>query len=209
MTTPNKSHKLFSPLFLVAFLCVLITHKSFAQFVVKENTILTLKQDVHTLEQNNSFQSDLLGEGTLHFIGVSQQVSTSSSTSLSNVAIHDASQLEIKNKLHINGDLKIISENLALHHPLLMQGSIRLFNTASIQNAHLISYLFTEQIEHNKGTLVQNIQIPAFLGVNANTLVRHTVESLLLKKAPLYVVVSYLFDTAPPLSPPPENTSFS
>ena len=54
-----------------------------AQFVVKKDFIVTLNNDVYTLEQENTFQSDLLGEGTLHFTGVSQQVSTSITTSLS------------------------------------------------------------------------------------------------------------------------------
>ena len=207
MKTPFRNFQNFSSslLLLVVVGFLLSTVKISAQFVVKKNYVLTLNDDVYTLEEENSFQSELLGEGILHFNGVSQQVSTSSSTSLNDVTIHDASQLEIKNKLNITGDLNIISETLVLQHPLLMQGSIRLFNAASIQNTYLITYLFTEQIEHNKGTLVLSTQTPAFLGVNANTLVRHTAESLLLKKASLYVTVSYFFDTGPPLSPPPEK----
>ena len=188
------------------FLCTL---KLSAQFVVKKDFILTLNDNVYTLEQENTFQSDLLGEGTLHFIGGSQQLSTSITTSLSDVVIHDASQLEIKNKLIITGDLNIISETLVIRHPLLMQGSIRLLNAASIQNAYLITYLFTEQIEHNKGTLVQNIQILAFSRLETHSLVKRTTASLLYKKAPLYVAVNYLFDTAPPLSPPPEKDTCS
>ena len=211
MKTPSPNFQNFSSslLLLVVFGFLLSTVQMSAQFVVKKNYVLTLNDDVYTLEEENSFQSELLGEGTLHFNGISQQVSTSSSISLNDVTIHDASQLEIKNKLNITGDLNIISETLVLHHPLLMQGSIRLFNAASIQNAYLITYLFTEQIEHNTRTLVLSTQTPAFLGVNANTLVRHTAESWLFKKAPLYVAVSYLFDTAPPLSPPPEKDTCS
>ena len=207
MKTPSPNFQNFSSslLLLVVFGFLLSTVQMSAQFVVKKNYVLTLNDDVYTLEEENSFQSELLGEGTLHFNGISQQVSTSSSISLNDVTIHDASQLEIKNKLNITGDLNIISETLVLQHPLLMQGSIRLFNAASIHNTHLITYLFTEHIEHNTGTLVLGTQTPAFLGVNANTLVRHTAESWLFKKAPLYVAVSYLFDTAPPLSPPPEK----
>ena len=206
MKTPSLNLQNFSSSLLVLVVFgFLFTLKLSAQFVVKKDFILTLNDDVYTLEEENSFQSELLGEGTLHFNGVSQQVSTSSSISLNDVTIHDASQLEIKNKLNITGDLNIISETLVLQHPLLMQGSIRLFNAASIQNTYLITYLFTEQIEHNTGTLVLSTQTPAFLGVNANTLVKYTTASLLLKKAPLYVAVSYLFDTAPPLSPPPEK----
>ena len=207
MKTPSPNFQNFSSslLLLVVFGFLLSTVQMSAQFVVKKNYVLTLNDDVYTLEEENSFQSELLGEGTLHFNGVSQQVSTSSSISLNDVTIHDASQLEIKNKLNITGDLNIISETLVLQHPLLMQGSIRLFNAASIQNTYLITYLFTEQIEHNTGTLVLSTQTPAFLGVNANTLLRHTAESWLFKKAPLYVAVSYLFDTSPPLSPPPEK----
>ena len=210
MKTPSPNFQNFSSslLLLVVFGFLLSTVQMSAQFVVKKNYVLTLNDDVYTLEEENSFQSELLGEGTLHFNGISQQVSTSSSISLNDVTIHDASQLEIKNKLNITGDLNIISETLVLQHPLLMQGSIRLFNAASIQNAYLITYLFTEQIEHNTRTLVLSTQTPAFLGVNANTLVRHTAESWLFKKAPLYVAVSYLFDTAPPLSPPPEKDIF-
>ena len=211
MKTPSPNFQNFSSslLLLVVFGFLLSTVQMSAQFVVKKNYVLTLNDDVYTLEEENSFQSELLGEGTLHFNGISQQVSTSSSISLNDVTIHDASQLEIKNKLNITGDLNIISETLVLQHPLLMQGSIRLFNAASIQNAYLITYLFTEQIEHNTRTLVLSTQTPAFLGVNANTLVRHTAESWLFKKAPLYVAVSYLFDTAPPLSPPPEKDTCS
>jgi len=210
MKTPFRNFQNFSSSLLVlvvfGFLCTL---KLSAQFVVKKDFILTLNNDVYTLEQENTFQSDLLGEGTLHFTGVSQQLSTSLNTSLNDVAIHDASQLEIKNKLNIKGDLKIISETLVLHHPLLMQGSVRLLNAASIQNAYLITYLFTEQIEHNKGTWVQNIQIPAFFRLETHSLVKHTTASLLYKKAPLYVAVNYLFDTEPPLSPPPEKDTCS
>jgi len=210
MKTPFRNFQNFSCSLLVlvvfGFLCTL---KLSAQFVVKKDFILTLNNDVYTLEQENSFQSDLLGKGTLHFTGVSQQLSTSLNTSLNDVAIHDASQLEIKNKLNITGDLKIISETLVLHHPLLMQGSIRLLSAASIQNAYLITYLFKEQIEHNKGTWVQNIQIPAFFRPETHSLVKHTTASLLYKKAPLYVVVNYRFDTAPPLSPPPEKDTYS
>ena len=210
MKTPFRNFQNFSSSLLVLVVFgFLFTLKLSAQFVVKKDFILTLNDDVYTLEEENSFQSELLGEGTLHFTGVSQQLSTSITTSLSDVAIHDASQLEIKNKLNITGDLNIISETLVLQHPLLMQGSIRLFNAASIQNTYLITYLFTEQIEHNTGTLVLSTQTPAFLGVNANTLLRHTAESWLFKKASLYVTVSYLFDTAPPLSPPPEKNIFS
>ena len=210
MKTPSPNFQDFSSslLLLVVFGFLLSTVQMSAQFVVKKNYVLTLNDDVYTLEEENSFQSELLGEGTLHFNGISQQVSTSSSISLNDVTIHDASQLEIKNKLNITGDLNIISETLVLQHPLLMHGSIRLFNAASIQNTYLITYLFTEQIEHNTRTLVLSTQTPAFLGVNANTLVSHTVESWLLKKAPLYVAVSYFFDTAPPLSPPPEKDIF-
>ena len=210
MKTPFRNFQNISSSLLVlvvfGFLCTL---KLSAQFVVKKDFILTLNDNVYTLEQENTFQSDLLGEGTLHFIGGSQQLSTSLNTSLSDVVIHDASQLEIKNKLIITGDLNIISEALVLRHPLLMQGSIRLLNAASIQNAYLITYLFTEQIEHNKGTLVQNIQIPAFSRLDTHSLVKRTTASLLYKKAPLYVAVNYLFDTAPPLSPPPEKDTCS
>ena len=210
MKTPFRNFQNISSSLLVlvvfGFLCTL---KLSAQFVVKKDFILTLNDNVYTLEQENSFESDLLGEGTLHFIGGSQQLSTSLNTSLSDVVIHDASQLEIKNKLNITGDLNIISETLVLYHPLLMQGSIRLLNAASIQNAYLITYLFTEQIEHNKGTLVQNIQIPAFSRLETHSLVKRTTASLLYKKAPLYVAVNYLFDTAPPLSPPPEKDTCS
>lgn len=210
MKTPFRNFQNISSSLLVlvvfGFLCTL---KLSAQFVVNKDFILTLNDDVYTLEQENSFESDLLGEGTLHFIGGSQQLSTSLNTSLSDVVIHDASQLEIKNKLNIAGDLKIISKTLVIRHPLLMQGSIRLLNAASIQNAYLITYLFTEQIEHNKGTLVQNIQIPAFSRLETHSLVKRTTASLLYKKAPLYVAVNYLFDTAPPLSPPPEKDTCS
>ena len=210
MKTPFRNFQNISSSLLVlvvfGFLCTL---KLSAQFVVKKDFILTLNDDIYTLEQENSFESDLIGKGTLHFIGVSQQVSTSTTTSLSDVVIHDASQLEIKNKLNITGDLKIISETLVLHHPLLMQGSIRLLNAASIQNAYLVTYLFTEQIEHNKGTLVQNIQIPAFFRLETHSLVKRTSASLLHKKVPLYVAVNYLFVTAPPLSPPPEKDTCS
>ena len=210
MKTPFRNFQNISSSLLVlvvfGFLCTL---KLSAQFVVKKDFILTLNNDVYTLEQENSFQSDLLGEGTLHFIGGSQRVSTCLNTSLSNVSIHDASQLEIKNKLIITGDLNIISETLVIRHPLLMQGSIRLLNAASIQNAYLITYLFTEQIEHNKGTLAQNIQIPAFFRLETHSLVKRITASLLYKKAPLYVAVNYLFDTAPPLSPPPEKDTCS
>ena len=206
MKTPFRNFQNISSSLLVlvvfGFLCTL---KLSAQFVVKKDFILTLNNDVYTLEQENSFQSDLLGEGTLHFIGGSQQLSTSLNTSLSDVTIHDASQLEIKNKLNITGDLNIISETLVLHHPLLMQGSIRLLSAASIQNAYLITYLFTEQIEHNKGTWVQNIQIPAFFRLETHSLVKYTTASLLYKKTPLYVADHYRFDKAPPLSPPPEK----
>ena len=210
MKTPFRNFQNFSSslLLLVVFGFLLSTVQMSAQFVVKKDFIVTFNDDVYTLEQENTFQSDLLGEGTLHFTGDSQQLSTSLNTSLSDVAIHDASQLAIKNKLNITGDLNIISETLVLHHSLLMQGSIRLLNAASIQNTHLISYLFTEQIEHNTRTLVLSTQTLAFLGVNANTLVKYTTASLLLKKAPLYVAVSYLFDTAPPLSPPPEKDTY-
>ena len=210
MKTPFRNFQNISSSLLVlvvfGFLCTL---KLSAQFVVKKDFILTLNDNVYTLEQENSFESDLLGEGTLHFIGGSQQLSTSLNTSLSDVVIHDASQLEIKNKLNITGDLNIISETLVLHQPLLMQGSIRLLNAASIQNAYLITYLFTEQIEHNKGILAQNIQIPAFFRLETHSLVKRTTASLLYKKAPLYVAVNYLFDTAPPLSPPPEKDTCS
>ena len=206
MKTPFRNFQNFSSSLLLlvvfGFLCTL---KLSAQFVVKKDSILTLNDDVYTLEQENTFQSDLLGEGTLHFTGGSQQLSTSSTSSLSDVAIHDASQLEIKNKLNITGELKIISETLVLQHPLLMQGSIRLLNAASIQNTYLITYLFTEQIEHNKGTWVQNIQIPAFFRLETPSLVKHTTASLLYKKALLYVAVNYRFDKAAPLSPPPEK----
>ena len=210
MKTPFRNFQNFSSSLLLlvvfGFLCTL---KLSAQFVVKKDFILTLNDDVYTLEQENTFQSDLLGEGTLHFTGGSQQLSTSSTSSLSDVVIHDASQLEIKNKLNITGELKIISETLVLQHPLLMQGSIRLLNAASIQNTYLITYLFTEQIEHNKGTWVQSIQIPAFFRLKTYSLVKHKAASLLYKKAPLYVAVHYRFDTAPPLSPPPEKDTCS
>ncbi len=206
MKTPFRNFQNISSSLLVlvvfGFLCTL---KLSAQFVVKKDFILTLNDNVYTLEQENTFQSDLLGEGTLHFIGGSQQLSTSLNTSLSDVVIHDASQLEIKNKLIITGDLNIISETLVIRHPLLMQGSIRLLNAASIQNAYLITYLFTEQIEHNKGILAQNIQIPAFFRLETHSLVKRITASLLYKKAPLYVADHYRFDTAPPLSPPPEK----
>ena len=206
MKTPFRNFQNFSSSLLVLVVVFfLFTLGVSAQFVVKKDFIVTLNDDVYTLEQENSFQSDLLGEGTLHFTGVSQQLSTSLNTSLSGVAIHNAAQLEIKNKLNITGDLNIISETLVLQHPLLMQGSIRLLNAASIQNTYLISYLFTEQIEHNKGTLVLSTHIPAFFRLETQSLVKQTTASLLYKKAPLYVAVHYRFDTAPPLSPPPEK----
>ena len=210
MKTPFRNSQSFSSsLLLLVVFGFLFSLRMSAQFVVKKDFIVTLNNDVYTLEQENIFQSDLLGEGTLNFTGDSQQLSTSTTTSLSDVAIHDASQLEIKNILNITGDLKITSETLVLHHPLLMQGSVRLLNAASIQNAYLITYLFTKQIEHNKGTLVQNIQIPVFFRLETHSLVKQTTASLLYKIAPLYVVVNYLFDTAPPLSPPPEKDTCS
>ena len=172
MKTPFRNSQSFSSsLLLLVVFGFLFTLRMSAQFVVKKDFIVTLNNDVYTLEQENTFQSDLLGEGTLHFTGVSQQLSTSLNTSLSDVAIHDASQLEIKNKLNITGDLNIISKTLVLQHPLLMQGSVRLLNAASIQNAYLISYLFTEQIEHNKGILVQSTQTPAFFRLETHSLV--------------------------------------
>lgn len=210
MKTPFRNSQSFSSsLLLLVVFGFLFTLRMSAQFVVKKDFLVTLNNDVYTLEQENTFQSDLLGEGTLHFTGVSQQLSTSLNTSLSDVAIHDASQLEIKNKLNITGDLNIISKTLVLQHPLLMQGSVRLLNSASIQNAYLISYLFTEQIEHNKGILVQSTQTPAFFRLETHSLVQQTTASLLYKKAPLYVAVHYRFDTAPPLSPPPEKYTCS
>ena len=210
MKTPFRNSQSFSSsLLLLVVFGFLFTLRMSAQFVVKKDFIVTLNNDVYTLEQENTFQSDLLGEGTLHFTGVSQQLSTSLNTSLSDVAIHDASQIEIKNKLNITGDLNIISKTLVLQHPLLMQGSVRLLNAASIQNAYLISYLFTEQIEHNKGILVQSTQTPAFFRLETHSLVQQTTASLLYKKAPLYVAVHYRFDTAPPLSPPPEKYTCS
>ena len=210
MKTPFRNSQSFSSSLLVLVVFgFLFTLRMSAQFVVKKDFIVTLNDDVYTLEQENTFQSDLLGEGTLHFTGGSQQLSTSLNTSLSDVAIHDASQLEIKNKLNITGDLNIISETLVLHYPLLLQGSIRLLNAASIQNAYLISYLFTEQIKHNTGTLVQVTQIPVFFRLETHSLVKQTTASLLYKKAPLYVAVNYRFDTAPPLSPPPEKDTYS
>ena len=206
MKTPFRNSQSFSSsLLLLVVFGFLFTLRMSAQFVVKKDFIVTLNNDVYTLEQENTFQSDLLGEGTLNFTGVSQQLSTSLNTSLSDVAIHDASQLEIKNKLIITGDLNIISKTLVLQHPLLMQGSVRLLNAASIQNAYLISYLFTEQIEHNKGILVQSTKTPAFFRLETQSLVQQTTASLLYKKAPLYVAVHYRFYTAPPLSPPPEK----
>ena len=210
MKTPFRNSQSFSSsLLLLVVFGFLFTLRMSAQFVVKKDFIVTLNNDVYTLEQENTFQSDLLGEGTLHFTGVSQQLSTSLNTSLSDVAIHDASQLEIKNKLIITGDLNIISKTLVLQHPLLMQGSVRLLNAASIQNAYLISYLFTEQIEHNKGILVQSTQTPAFFRLETQSLVQQTTASLLYKKAPLYEADHYRFDTAPPLSPPPEKGTCS
>ena len=210
MKTPFRNSQSFSSsLLLLVVFGVLFTLRMSAQFVVKKDFIVSFNDDVYTLEQENTVQSDLLGEGTLHFTGGSQQLSTSSTSSLSDVAIHDASQLEIKNKLNITGDLNIISKTLVLQHPLLMQGSVRLLNAASIQNAYLISYLFTEQIEHNKGILVQSTQTPAFFRLETHSLVQQTTASLLYKKAPLYVAVHYRFDTAPPLSPPPEKYTCS
>ena len=210
MKTPFRNSQSFSSsLLLLVVFGFLFTLRMSAQFVVKKDFIVSFNDDVYTLEQENTFQSDLLGEGTLHFTGGSQQLSTSSTSSLSDVAIHDASQLEIKNKLNITGDLNIISKTLVLQHPLLMQGSVRLLNSASIQNAYLISYLFTEQIEHNKGILVQSTQTPAFFRLETHSLVQQTTASLLYKKAPLYVAVHYRFDTAPPLSPPPEKYTCS
>ena len=208
-TLSRISQSFSSSLLVLVVFGFLFTLGMSAQFVVKKDFIVTLNDDVYTLEQENSFKSDLLGEGTLHFTGVSQQLSTSLNTTLIDVAIHDASQLEINNKLNITGDLKIISETLVLYHALLMQGSVRLLNAASIQNAYFITYLFTEQIEHNKGTLVQNIQIPAFFRLETHSLVKQTTASLLYKKAPLYVAVHYRFDTEPPLSPPPEKDTCS
>lgn len=210
MKTPFRNSQSFSSsLLLLVVFGFLFSLRMSAQFVVKKDFIVTLNNDVYTLEQENTFQSDLLGEGTLHFTGVSQQLSTSLNTSLSDVVIHDASQLAIKNKLNITGDLNIITETLVLQYPLLMHGSIRLLNAASIQNTYLITYLFTEQIEHNKGTWVQNIQIPAFFRLETHSLVKHTTASLLYKKAPLYVAVNYRFDMAAPLSPPPEKDTCS
>ena len=111
MKTPFRNSQSFSSsLLLLVVFGFLFTLRMSAQFVVKKDFIVTLNNDVYTLEQENTFQSDLLGEGTLHFTGVSQQLSTSLNTSLSDVAIHDASQLEIKNKLNITGDLNIISK---------------------------------------------------------------------------------------------------
>lgn len=210
MKTPFRNSQSFSSsLLLLVVFGFLFSLRMSAQFVVKKDFIVTLNNDVYTLEQENTFQSDLLGEGTLHFTGVSQQLSTALNTSLSDVVIHDASQLAIKNKLNITGDLNIITETLVLQYPLLMHGSIRLLNAASIQNTYLITYLFTEQIEHNKGTWVQNIQIPAFFRLETHSLVKHTTASLLYKKAPLYVAVNYRFDMAAPLSPPPEKDTCS
>ena len=210
MKTPFRNSQSFSSsLLLLVVFGFLFSLRMSAQFVVKKDFIVTLNNDVYTLEQENTFQSDLLGEGTLHFTGVSQQLSTALNTSLSDVVIHDASQLAIKNKLNITGDLNIITETLVLQYPLLMHGSIRLLNAASIQNTYLITYLFTEQIEHNKGTWVQNIQIPAFFRLETHSLVKHTAASLLYKKAPLYVAVNYRFDMAAPLSPPPEKDTCS
>ena len=195
MKTPFRNSQSFSSSLLVLVVFgFLFTLRMSAQFVVKKDFIVTLNDDVYTLEQENTFQSDLLGEGTLHFTGGSQQLFTSLNTSLSDVAIHDASQLEIKNKLNITGDLNIISETLVLHYPLLLQGSIRLLNAASIQNAYLISYLFTETDKNTiQETLVQVTQIPAFFRLETHSLVKQTTASLLYKKAPLYVAVNYRF----------------
>ena len=69
MKTPFRNFQNFSSslLLLVVFGFLLSTVQMSAQFVVKKDFIVTLNNDVYTLEQENTFQSDLLGEGTLHF----------------------------------------------------------------------------------------------------------------------------------------------
>jgi len=210
MTTPNKSHKLFSPLFLVAFLCVLITHKSFAQFVVKENTILTLKQDVHTLEQNNSFLGIVSGDGSLHFKGKSQVLCTSTQTNLTGISVENGFYLRIHNKIVIKGDLVIKSGTLLLDHQVIISGNIILSNFALIQNSYLLTFENSKLLELHKGVLA-NSSSPTFYFVNfdykhqENKKWNHLTKLTISK----YVEASYLYYDEAPIIPPPENTSFS
>jgi hypothetical protein len=210
MTTPNKSHKLFRPIFLVAFLCVLITHKSFAQFVVKENTILTLKQDVHTLEQNNSFQGIVSGDGSLHFKGKLQVLSTSTQTNLTGISVDNGFDLRIHNKIAIKGDLVIKSGALLLDHQVIISGNLTILYTAAIQNSYHLIFENSKLLELHKGVLVNSFS-PTFYFLNFDNKLQENNKWNHLKKITIskYVVASYSHYVEAPIIPPPENTSFS
>ena len=210
MTTPHKPHKLFRPIFLVVFLCVLITHKSFAQFVVKENTILTLKQDVHTLEQNNSFQGIVSGDGSLHFKGKSQVLSTSTQTNLTGISVENGFDLRIHNNIAIKGDLVIKSGTLFLDHQVIISGNLTILFTAAIQNSYHLFFENSKLLELHKGILVY-ISSPTFYFLNFDNKLQENKKWNHFKKLTIskYVEVSYLHYVDAPIIPPPENTSFS
>jgi hypothetical protein len=185
---------------------VLLPAISVAQFVVKNNSILTLNHPVYSLEQNNAFQSFVTGDAILHFNGNLQTLTTSKDAYLTNVTIDSATKLHIINKITIKGNLDIVSGVLVLEYPLIIGGKFTVLNTAAVQNAYLITFE-QHNIEQTNSILAYSSQVtPFFANSNKKQEGLKYVKNIKKVTAMYYVIDSYRCYVAAPTTPPPENS---
>jgi hypothetical protein len=112
---------------------------TFAQFVVKENTSFSVNTTLTSLEEVNSFQSNVVGEeGVLYFKGEKQTLETADKVSLPNVVVDNASQMSILTPLKINGNLTLNGGVLKLSHQIVILGDLIKLNNATIENEFLL-----------------------------------------------------------------------
>lgn len=117
-------------------LCLLFSSVAYAQFSVKKNTILTLsgaESVISSQEEVHYFEASVLGEGSLYLNGKTrQQIVVVEQSSISNLRIENANQLELKTALSITNTLRIHSGTLHLNHALVIGKALDYEQDASI-----------------------------------------------------------------------------
>jgi hypothetical protein len=185
--------------------CMLVPTESVAQLVVKENTIFSIHTPVYSLEKSNAFYANVTGKAALHFKVKQQTLAVAKNAYLTNVSIDNASQFRIITKINIKGNLDILSGVLALEHPLLIGGKLAALNTATVQNAYLITFI-QQHIEPAEGLF--SFRSPTAFVANFSKDQKGVEQYNFIKKHSVsqYAAAFYQRYRAAPSSPPPENS---
>jgi len=129
--------------FTLVSLWFLFCYCGFAQLVVQEGTLLSLKNPntvLSSYEELNQVNNSIKGEGTLYLNGLSDQLLTSTQNDLElpNLYIKNADLVHIQTALKIHDQLDVFSGQLTLYQKLIIKNpeNLVLGNAASIFTTH-------------------------------------------------------------------------